>query len=90
MQEDTNIPEPTKHRFTDENGNPDDKLTEQEALDQAASEGIYFKDDYVITKLDTLSSLDDGYESYEDAQKALDKMENKEAYTISQRRTQSQ
>lgn len=37
-----------KHRGTDAEGNPDDLLTEEEALEQASEEGIEFVDTFFV------------------------------------------
>lgn len=42
------IPTPHKSRSTDKEGNPDDKLTEKEALREAKEQGIEFVDEYTI------------------------------------------
>ena len=41
-------PEPYQSRSTDKEGNPDDKLTEKEALAQANADGIEFVDEWII------------------------------------------
>lgn len=41
--------EPTVHRDVDEDGNPDDLLTEDEALEQAEADGLAFTDVFTIS-----------------------------------------
>lgn len=64
----------------------DDKLTEADALKQAADEGIYFKDTFYVVKIGQVQATDDGFDTYEEAQKELASRENKDEYTIIQTR----
>lgn len=45
---------PTVHRGVDEDGNPDDKFTEKEALAKAKKEGVEFEDFYQVVDQGTL------------------------------------
>lgn len=84
------VPQPTLHRDTDENGNPDDKFTEEEALAKAESEGITFIDTFFITNYITMTPhSDERYATRQEAVKAFDAIEDKTNLTIAQERKQA-
>lgn len=78
-----------QHRSTDEHGNPDDKFTEQEALEMAKAEGITFVDDWLLFDTEAFANIGDPYPTEEAAKAALAQLPNPEKYTISQRRRQA-
>lgn len=74
-----------------QNEDIDEELGEQEALNQAAEEGIYFKDTYRITTADGLGSFlsdTDGqlliFKTKEDAEAKIATLDNPSLYTASQ------
>lgn len=69
----------------------DDKLTEEDALAQAAAQGIYFKDTYVILRKVDLTPVNPdglGFERLAEAEAELAKLDNKDDYMIAQKREQ--
>ncbi len=84
------VGKPTPHRDVDENGNPDDKFTEEEALAKAEAEGITFVDTFFITNYITMTPhSDERYATRQEAVKAFDAIEDKTNLTIAQERKQA-
>lgn len=84
------VPQPTPHRDVDENGNPDDKYTEEEALAKAEAEGIRFVDTFFITNYQTMTPLnDERYATRQEAEKAFSEIEDTTNLTIAQERKQA-
>lgn len=83
-------PEEYKHRSTDEDGNPDDKLTEKEALAQAKKEGITFRDYWCLVDPETGMRVDIiDHETQADAEAALAEHDDKESLVVAQARTRA-
>lgn len=62
---------PTEHRGVDNNGNPDDKFTEKEALAMAKKEGVEFVDFWVVK--DAVLTTVSEHPTQEEAEKAAKK-----------------
>lgn len=92
MEDNTNVPTDYKHRTVDENGNADDKFTEQEALDLAAKQGIEFIDSYYVVLIGSEPpneiNSSDAFETRAEAEQALSAKEDADRYTIVQTRRQ--
>lgn len=68
----------------------DEKLTEQDALQRAADEGIYFVDHYQLLNMITGQQLPDRYDTKAEAEKAMQKLDNAGDYQIVQVRERQQ
>lgn len=68
----------------------DEQLSEKEALQRASDEGIYFVDSFVIANNDSFERVGDTHKTKDDAQKALNKLENPSSYHIQQVRERKQ
>lgn len=61
----------------------DDKLTEDKALQQAASEGVYFKDTYYVVKVGQVQAYDDdGFDSQDAAERHRSTLEDRDQYQV--------
>jgi len=71
MEENNQTLEEYQHRTVDKDGNPDDKFTEQEALDLAAKQGIYFIDTFYVVPVGTMAPSGTAYATRQEAEEAL-------------------
>lgn len=69
----------------------DDKLTEEDALAEAAAQGINFIDKYYVVKIERtmIQAEDNGYDTREEAEADRQRRDDPEAYTILQTRSQA-
>jgi hypothetical protein len=69
--------------------NNDSHLTEQEALNQAAAEGIYFEDFYKLSDMTREGmTLDGEYKTRDEAETARQELDNPSDFAIVQGRRQ--
>jgi hypothetical protein len=63
----------------------DEELKEREALQQAADDGIYFKDTWKLSKVSSISeTLPESYNSKEEAEQARAELEDVDQYAVVQ------
>jgi hypothetical protein len=94
MSDDKNVPSADEDL---KNQDIDEGLEEQEALNQAAEQGIYFKDTYRIVKADGLGNFladDEGqlliFKTKEEADAKIATLDNPSEYSAAQVREQVQ